>query len=234
VFAKERIDMIVISEERLVESPYIEWVARGHTAADGFEMRPAGYNWHLIFTQHEGILRTLVVGALEEARPLSYVAGAESLWIRFKVGTYLPHLPASVTLNQEISLPDASGSNFWLNSKAWDIPNFENVETFVEHLVRAGALTSDPFIDAALRDELADTSERTIRYRFQHIIGLRQNHIRQIQRAQRAVELLHRGHAIIDTAYELGYADQPHLTRSLKRLLGYTPRELMASALQAG
>lgn len=221
--------MIVISEERLVESRYIEWVAHGYTVADGLEMRPAEYNWHLIFTRHEGALRTLVVGALEEARPLSYVAGAETLWIRFKVGTFMPYLPAPALINREITLPEGSGNNFWLKDKVWEIPSFENADTFVEHLVRAGAVTCDPLIEAALRDELADASARTIRYRFQHSTGLRQNYIRQIKRAQRAVELLHHGNSIVDTAHQLGYADQAHLTRSLKRLLGYTPRELLAS-----
>jgi len=42
--------MIVIAEQRLSESPYLEWVAHGYTAADGHAMRPAEYNWHLIFT----------------------------------------------------------------------------------------------------------------------------------------------------------------------------------------
>jgi AraC-like DNA-binding protein len=221
--------MIVIPEERLVESPYIEWVAHGYTAADGHEMRPAEYNWHLIFTRQSGILRILVVGALEAARPLSYTADAESLWIRFKVGTFMPYLPAPSTLNREIALPEGSGDNFWLNDKVWQIPTFENADIFVEQLVRAGALTYDPLIGAALRDELANTSERTIRYRFQHSTGLRQNYIRQIKRAERALELLHQGESILHTAHELGYADQPHLTRSLKRLLGYTPRELSAT-----
>ena len=226
--------MIVIPEERLVESPYIEWVAHGYTVADGLTMRPAGYNWHLIFTRHEGVLRTLVVGALEAARPLSYVAGAETLWIRFKVGTFLPHLPATDTLNREITLPEGSGDNFWLESKVWEIPTFENAETFVKHLVRTGAVTCDPLIEAALRDELASTSARTLRYRFQHSTGLGQNHIHQIQRAQRAVELLHQGNLIIDTAHELGYADQSHLTRSLKRFLGYTPSEIVTSHVLPG
>jgi AraC-like DNA-binding protein len=218
--------MIVIPEQRLLESPYIEWIGHGYTVADGLEMRPAEYTWHLIFTRRVGTLRVLVVGALEEARPLSYVADAESLWIRFKVGTFIPRLPASATLNREIVLPEGSGNNFWLMDKVWEIPNFENAEIFVEHLLRAGTLAYDPLIEAALRDELADASERTIRYRFQHSTGLRQNYIRQIKRAERAVELLHQGNSIIDTAHDLGYADQPHLTRSLKRLLGYTPREL--------
>lgn len=226
--------MIVMTQERIVESPYIEWVAHGYTAADGLEMRPAEYNWHLIFTRHEDVQHVLVVGPLEAARPLGYAAGAESLWIRFKVGTYMPCLPAPIMVNQEITLPGGSGNNFWFKDQLWEIPNFENVDTFVEHLVRAGALTYDPLIEAALGDELADTSERTIRYHFQHSTGLRQNFIRQISRAQRAVELLHQGRSIIDTAHELGYADQPHLTRSLKRLLGYTPRELLASTSQTG
>jgi AraC-like DNA-binding protein len=226
--------MIVIPEQRLVESPYIEWVAHGYTVADGLEMRPAEYNWHLIFTRQAGILRILVVGALEEARPLRYVAGAETLWIRFKVGTFMPHLPAPATLNREINLPEGSGDNFWLQDKVWEIPSFENADIFVDQLVRAGALTYDPLIDAALRDEPADTAERTVRHRFRHSTGLRQNYIRQIQRAQRAVELLQQGNSIVDTAYELGYADQPHLTRSLKRLLGYTPREILASIPQPG
>jgi AraC-like DNA-binding protein len=226
--------MIVIPEERLVESPYIEWVAHGYTVADGLEMRPAEYNWHLIFTRHAGVLRILVVGALEEARPLSYVAGAETLWIRFKVGTFMPHLPAPATLNREINLPKGSGDNFWLNDKVWEIPSFENADTFVEQLVRGGALTYDPLIEAALCDELAGASARTLRYHFQHSTGLRQNYIRQIKRAQCAVELLHQGNSILDTAYKLGYADQSHLTRSLKHLRGYTPRELLASTSQTG
>ncbi|MBA3869596.1 MAG: helix-turn-helix domain-containing protein [Anaerolineae bacterium] len=222
--------MIVISEESRVGSPYIEWVGQGYTGADGLIIRPAEYNWHLIFTRYEGILRILVVGALEEARPLNYVAGAESLWIRFKVGTYMPCLPAPATLNREINLPQGSANTFWLKDKVWEVPSFENADTFVEHLARAGVVIYEPLIEAALRDELEDASERTIRYRFHHCTGLRQNYIRQIKRAQQAVELLQHGNSILKTAHELGYADQPHLTRSLKRLLGHTPRELLTSA----
>jgi AraC-like DNA-binding protein len=221
--------MIVMTQERLVESAYVEWVAHGYTAADGCAMRPAEYSWHLIFTRNEGILRALAVGALEAARPLSYVAGAETLWIRFKVGTFMPRVPASTTLNRDITLPSGSGNNFWLDDSVWEIPTFENVDIFVEHLVREGALSRDPLIDAALRDELADVPARTVRYHFRHSTGLRQKHIRQIERAQHAVDHLHQGHSILDTACELGFADQAHLTRSLKRFLGYTPREVLAS-----
>ena len=224
--------MIVIPEERFIESPYIEWIAHGYTVADGFVMRPAGCDWHLIFTRQAGVLQILVVGALEAAKPLSYLTGAETLWIRFKVGTFMPDLPAPILLNREITLPEGGGNNFWLKDKVWEIPTFENADIFAEHLVRAGVLTYDPLIEAALRDESADTSERTLRYRFRHSTGLRQNYIRQIKRAQQAVELLRQGNSILYTAHELGYADQAHLTRSLKRLHGYTPREFLIPSTQ--
>ena len=230
LIVRGRVGLIVISQERLIESPYIGWVGHGYTAANGSVMRPAGYNWHLIFTRYEGILRILLVGALEAARPLSYVADAETLWIGFRVGSYMPHLPASSIVNQEIALPEGSCNTFWLRDKVWEVPNFENADTFVEHLVRDSTLTHDPLIGAALRDELENASDRTIRYRFHHTTGLRQNYIRQIKRAEQAAELLHCGNSILNTAHELGYADQPHLTRSLKRLLGYTPRELLTPA----
>src|SRR3712207_8595796 len=46
--------------------------------------------------------------------------------------------------------------------------------------------------------------------------GLSHSHIRQVERAQRAAALLQQGVSIPDTVFELGYFDQPHLTRSLK------------------
>ena len=35
--------------------------------------------------------------------------------------------------------------------------------------------------------------------------------------------MLQRGVPILDVTHDLGYADQAHLTRDLKRLTGYTP-----------
>jgi AraC-like DNA-binding protein len=41
---------------------------------------------------------------------------------------------------------------------------------------------------------------------------------------------LHSGLSILDTVAELGYFDQPHLTRSLKQWVGYTPAQLLQSS----
>ena len=50
---------------------------------------------------------------------------------------------------------------------------------------------------------------------------------RQIERARYARMPLKQGMSILDTVYEVGYFDQPHLTRSLKHFIGLTPAQLI-------
>jgi methylphosphotriester-DNA--protein-cysteine methyltransferase len=56
--------------------------------------------------------------------------------------------------------------------------------------------------------------------------GLTHQTIQQIERARSAVSLLEQGTPILDTAFELGYFDQAHLTNSLKRFIGKTPEQI--------
>lgn len=44
------------------------------------------------------------------------------------------------------------------------------------------------------------------------------------------MQLLSGGMEVLDVAYRAGYADQPHLTRSLRVLAGQTPGEIATSA----
>jgi AraC-like DNA-binding protein len=78
-------------------------------------------------------------------------------------------------------------------------------------------------VNAALRGEAPAASARSVQRHVSHITGLTSNRIRQIVRAREAAERLRRGESILDVTHELGYADQAHLTRDLKRLTGYTP-----------
>lgn len=66
----------------------------------------------------------------------------------------------------------------------------------------------------------------TVRRRFLRATGLRPGTVRQIERARKAELLLKQGQSILDTVYEAGYFDQPHLTRSLKHFLGQTPAQI--------
>jgi methylphosphotriester-DNA--protein-cysteine methyltransferase len=103
------------------------------------------------------------------------------------------------------------------------------VDTFINRLAREEVLVCDPIVNAALQNQLEPdaVASRTIRHRFLRTTGLSQVHIRQAQRAHRAVALLEQGVSILDTAYEAGYFDQAHLTRALKQFIGYTPAQII-------
>lgn len=139
----------------------------------------------------------------------------------------MPHLSTRDFLDLETILPDASSKSFWLNGSARQFPDYDNVETFVDWLVRDEVLVGDPIVNAALKDQLPEMSYRTVRHRFLRATGLSQSHIRQFERAQRAEVLLKRGVSILDVVYQLGYFDQPHLTRSLRQFIGHRPAQII-------
>lgn len=218
--------MTIVFEERFSDSPYVESITYGRTASDGSTIRPASCHWHIVFTRYNGSLYPFVVGPLTSAGVLSYTEGAEVIWIKFKLGTFLPHLPTRTFLDNETILPEAAGRSFWLKGSAWQFPDYENVDTFIERLVRQEVLARDPVVNAVLQGHPPEMSSRTVRHRFLRATGLTQSHIRQFERAQQAVTLLQQGKSILDTVFEAGYFDQPHLTRSLKQWIGYTPAQI--------
>jgi AraC-like DNA-binding protein len=101
---------------------------------------------------------------------------------------------------------------------------------FVDRLVRAGLLVHDPVVPAVLHGGVEDLSTRAVERRVSRATGLTRGTIRQIRRAEQAVELLSAGVPAHDAARQAGYADQPHLTRSLKRFVGQTPSQITSSA----
>jgi len=218
--------MSLLVEERLSDSPYIEAVMHGHTVGAGSTIRPAESHWHMVFIREHGNFHPLVVGALTSSGVVSWGEGAEILWIKFKLGAFMPHLPVKDIVDAETPLPGATRQSFWLKSAAWQCPDFDNVEAFVNRLVREEILVRDPLVNAVLQEQPHDIAARTLRHRFLRATGLTQCHIRQFKRAQQAATLLRQGISILDTVYELGYFDQPHLTRSLKQFVGYTPAQI--------
>jgi AraC-like DNA-binding protein len=85
-------------------------------------------------------------------------------------------------------------------------------------------------VEAALRGEAVDRSGRSVQRRVRRATGLTRDTIRQIERAERAVALLEHGRSIPETARLCGYADQAHLTRSLKRFVGQTPGQIVRAS----
>jgi AraC-like DNA-binding protein len=181
----------------------------------------------MVFIKHPGGVQALIVGPLTTSGLASWGSGAEILWIKFKMGVFMPHLPTKDYLNGEKALPEASSTRFWFKGAAPQFPDYENAEEFVSRLVRDDDLVCDPIVNAALQDQLPEISSRTVRHRFLRATGQTQSHIRQYERAQRAAALLRQGVSILDTVFAAGYFDQPHLTRSLKHFIGYTPVQII-------
>ena len=220
----------ITSRARWSDSPYVESIMHGRTLSDDSPTRPAECHWHMVFVKKDGGARVVFVGPWTTTGVAHYKEGAEILWIKFGLGTYMPHMPLGRFSDVETVLPDASSRSFWLKGSAWELPGHDNAETFVERLVRGGVLVRDPLVDAALRGRPQDLSPRTVRHRFLRATGLTRRRIHQIERAQEAAALLQRGRPISDAVHEVGYFDQPHLTRSLKRWVGHTPAQILRTS----
>jgi hypothetical protein len=219
--------MLVYDGVRPSDSPYVERVWRCHSEGAGSFLSIAECRSELVVTRHQGRVTVTVRGPETGVTRWSYPPDAEWLGIRLKPGAFLPSRPPGELVDGGVTLPEAMRASFWLNGSAWQVPDYESADTFVARLVRAEVLVIDPAIPAALRGELTDASLRTIQRRFLQATGVTRSAARQIERARYATLLLKRGASIADATHGAGYFDQPHLTRSLKRLIGQTPAELL-------
>jgi hypothetical protein len=212
---------------RLSDSPYIEMVWHGLSGPKYDVICPADSQWHFLLIKHDGRVKVSVEGPLTHALPKTQPEGLEFLVIKFKLGIFMPYFPVTNLVNNEFVLPEGSSTTFWLNGSIWELPTFENAESFVERLAREDLLVCDPVIDAVLQSHPQELSDRTLRRRFLQATGLTHGTIHQIERAKQAADLLGRGASILDVVFEVGYADQPHLTRSLKKFYGQTPAQIL-------
>jgi hypothetical protein len=218
--------MTMTYEERVSDSPFVDSIWRMKSETSGSDIISADVCWDMMVIKQHGQTTLSVWGATTKAKSVAYAEDAECLGIRFKLGTFMPELPADGLLNASRMLPQAIDNSFWLNSSAWEYPTYENVETFLNRLVQSGLLGRDAVVEAALQGRPQDMSLRSVQRRFLRITGLTQRYIRSIERAQQAKSLLESGLTILDAVYEAGYADQQHMTTSLKLLQGQTPAQI--------
>jgi hypothetical protein len=220
--------MTFIFEDRPSDSAFVETIWRAQSEGAGSFISMAASHWEMVVTSYRGKATFTVRGPETKATPLHYQRrGVAWLGIRFKVGTFLPYLPPGKLLDRrDADLPQATRTSFWFQGAAWEVPTFENADTFVAWLVREGLLVRDPVVEAVLRGQPQALSPRSIQYRFVQATGLTYKTIQQIERARQAKALLEQGVSILDTVHEAGYFDQSHLTNSLKRFLGQAPAQL--------
>jgi AraC-like DNA-binding protein len=213
-------------QERLSDSPYVDKIGQFRAETAYTQVCAADVVWNMMLVKYLGKTSFSVWGPETKSALMNFPKEAEFLFIRFKLGRFMPHMPVNNLADTGIILPEAAGKSFWLDSAAWQFPTYENADTFVDQLVREGMLVCDPIVEDVIHARPPEISPRTIRYRFLRATGLTPAYIHQLERAHQAVKLLQQGVSILDTVYQVGYADQPHMTRSLKRLIGQTPAQI--------
>ncbi|MEP6988025.1 MAG: helix-turn-helix domain-containing protein [Chloroflexota bacterium] len=215
-----------IYEERLSDSSFVDKVGHFYVESDCSYTCGAGLLWNMLIVTYKGQRSVTIWRPETQSGLMNFPAGAEFLFIHFKLGRFMPQMSLNSIGPRGILLPKASSQSFWLDSSAWQLPNYQNADTFVDWLVRDGLLVHEPIVDAVLQNQPQDIPPRTLRHRFLRATGLTQSYIYQLERARQAATLLEKGVSILDTVDQAGYADQPHLTRALKRFIGTTPAQI--------
>ena len=226
--------MEFVFDTRSIPASFVERIWRTTSERAGTFMSAAASNWELVIMTVDGKTAIAARGPETKASEAEFPADAEFFGITFKLGTFMPHLPLKALLDrQDAIFPQASRHSFWLHGSVWERPTFENADVFVNRLIRHGLLVRDPVVEAALQGRTPDISLRSLQYRFVQATGLTHKTIQQIERAGCAVALLEQGRPILDTALELGYFDQAHLTNSLRRFVGKTPAQIAQTSTLA-
>ena len=216
-------------EQRPAESPFVESIWRTQSEQADTFMSVAASQWQMVIARQYGKSVLTVRGPETQASLAPCPENAEFFGINFKHGAFMPKLPPNELVNRGVDLPEASQNAFWLHDETWEFPNFENADTFVARLMRAELIVHDPIVDVALQGRAHDISLRSVQRRFLRATGLTHGALCQIERATQAMTLLEQGVSILDVVDQAGYADQPHMTRALKRFVGRTPAEILRS-----
>ena len=180
----------------------------------------------LVFWEHEGRRHATVSGPETATGTAPVPEGATFVGIEFAIGTSVRDLPGSSLTDGGVELPDTTRRSFQLAGSRWETPGRDDAEALVERLVRSGAVVRDPVVGEVVRGGRPEVSDRTLERRFQAATGLTRGAVRQIERAREAAYLLAAGRGATDVVASLGYFDQPHLARALRRYIGRTATEL--------
>ena len=216
-------------EERESPSPFVRGVWRTTSVPDEGFISVATWASEIVVTRREERTWMTVRGPETRASVSPIPVDAEFIGIRFAPGTFMPSLPPSQLVDRSVDLPAYDDRSFRLDGSVWSCPEFDDVEMFVDRLVRSELLVLDPIAAAALAGGDVDVRERSVQRRIARATGVTRRLIAQIERAQQAADLLMRRTSIADVVWDTGYADQAHLTRSMRRFIGQTPATIVRS-----
>jgi AraC-like DNA-binding protein len=214
-------------EDALLNSPIVDKIWRTRSEPVESFASVAITHWQMVVTKAKGLAYLTVRGPETRATIVPIPEDAEFFGVQFRLGTFQSVLPVDQLVDNELTLPGAGSRSFWMNGSAWEYPTFDNVDVFLRRLMRKGLVARDLVVEDALQGRQTDLSLRSVQRHIRHATGLTHTVIKQIERAHEAVALLEAGVTILDVVERAGYADQPHLTRALRRFIGHTPARII-------
>ncbi|MGP3933890.1 helix-turn-helix domain-containing protein [Nonomuraea sp. KM88] len=169
-----------------------------------------------------------VRGPETKGSSLTFPAGWEFFGVELRLGACLPlHPPSGLTDLRDALVPILPSGRILLGNRDWEMPTVQNIDVFVDRLVRAGLLSFDPLIDEIRHGERPrGMSERSAQIRFRRAVGISHRKLASIEQARHAAQLLMAGSSIADVVTAGGYYDQSQLARAMRWATGQTPGEL--------
>lgn len=213
------------------------WTSEGGTGAH--PVLPDGCI-DLLFDARAG--RLDVVGTMTRAMWIDRRDAAQFVGVRFRPGGAVPFLRerADRLTDRAVHAPDVIGRRgVVLEERLGREPAVHVLEAFL--LSRVAETTIDARVAraAAILTARPDRSVESV----VHEIGVTRQHLRRLflehvgvspkafartARLAKLVPLLARGRSLASAAFSAGYADQPHMTRELRGLVGVTPAQYLA------
>lgn len=207
-------------------SPVVQSVTHTTFTDDGSVLLPPDGCWDFAILKSARGTIVLRTGLTTAAVTHEVAAGDEILSISFKASSYMSLMPGERMRDEGVVLSAIGRDRFWLGSDVLEIPTFETVDGFVAKLLRNGIVESNGLVASVVSGHPMAMTERTLQRHFLKTTGVTYKTFTQIERAQKALALLQQGRPAADVAFALGYADQSHMIRSLKAIMGQTPGQV--------
>ncbi len=210
------------------DNPYIDTVWKSESISDGEYLVTPDGSWDLIAAwKADGTCVVFLTGQVTKPARVQYHAGERSVVISFAPGAYLPFMKGAALTNDFLLLPlTDDNAHFRLADHTFELPTYENAEQLIDKMVSQNVLQNDDIVHGMLQGTPKAASTRSVQRHFKAVTGITHKNLTDIRRAQQAVRLLKDGKNPSRVAADAGYYDQPHLTKSLKRLMDSSPTDV--------
>lgn len=202
-------------------SPLIDRVWHSENITDGVYIATPDCAWDLLALRlQDGTRRMMLAGQQTKYLDVPYMAGTSAVVISFTASAYLVGLKGDELVDATIMLPNDEAGHFILLNHAFAFPDYETAEELAKSMIGAGILKQDDVVASVLEGRPKAMSSRTMQRHFHKATGISRKALDKIRRAQDAVKMLQAGTATAEVAAEVGYTDQSHLTKDLKKIMG--------------